>query len=230
MTDILLFFLLLIIVILLIIVLITGSVRLVNEYIPPYRSLGFSEPELIRDCGVYHTFSIETDIVDALEPIPYESNNPYTCQDGSLKRVAKYTNVCLLDSGCIGVNGSLYRKNQRQYFYKTCGAKLTPCDTLGIWFLNEYGYCLDFRTRTFTGCSPETTLLYDDDLIRLSAQNACLYETLALSNCQNAPPWLFTLGYLCSETGCLSLAPNGTLTTVPSYEQSNLQLYMVPAR
>jgi len=229
MTDILLFFVLLIIVLLLGVLLITGSVKLVNEYVPPFRGTGFSEPARIRDCGVYQTFSIETDIVDNLVPIPYNSDNPYLCQDGSLKQLAKYSNTCLVSSGCIGVNGTLYQKNQKQYFYQSCGSELNACDTLGVWFLNPEGLCLDVSSRTFTPCTPTTTLLYDNT-IRVSTQNKCLLDSLALADCSLAPNWFYSDGFLCTGQACLSTNNNGTVITVPTYQDSNLHLFLIPAR
>ena len=231
MTNLLLLFLLLIIVVVLVLILVFSLTKnITEELIPPFRNTGFSTPELIRDCALYHTFSIEPAIVDQLQGTTYNPNDPYQCQDGSLKQLAKYTNFCMLDGGCIGLNGTLYPKGQRQYYYQTCGSEIPACDTLGVWFVNTAnGQCLNVTTRNFSPCSPNNVLVYDDT-IRQSALNSCLLQSLALSDCAIASNWFYSGGYLCSGNSCLSSGNNGQVVTVPDYTDSNLQLLLVPAR
>lgn len=231
MSNLLLLILLLIIVAVLILILYFGLAKNVTPtLVPAYRNTGFDTPVVIRNCAIYHTFSLEPEIVDQLEGVEYQANDSYLCQDGSLQQLAKYTNVCQLDAGCIGLNGTIYHKGQRQYFYQTCGTELTACPTLGVWFVNgRSGQCLDIGNKSFNSCSPTTTLVYDNTL-RQSGLNSCLLSSLALADCTIAPNWFYTNGYLCSGDGCLASDNSGRLILVPDYQNSNLDLLLVPAR
>lgn len=72
-------------------------------------------------CNLYQTSSIETQIVDSLQPIALISSIPENlqCDDGFIQALSKQSRTCQLEE-CIGSDGKLYEQNQVEELYIGC--------------------------------------------------------------------------------------------------------------
>lgn len=73
-------------------------------------------------CLLYNTFSIETLIVDNLEPLGEFSKLPpeFTCDDGFTQALVKKSRTCAQEE-CLGYDGKTYSQGQVEEFYTYCG-------------------------------------------------------------------------------------------------------------
>ncbi len=121
------------------------------------------------ECLLYPTFSVETSVVDQIEPIGSSAELPaeFQCDDGFTMLLEKRSRVCA-QAECLGSNGNLYTTGDTETFYSECG-QAKPCpngrSAIVLNFNIERGIvsskarCLTYQNDTFNvaPCPAETS-------------------------------------------------------------------------
>ena len=78
-------------------------------------------------CLLYNTFSVETNVVDNIEPIGSVAELPseFRCDDGFTEPLQKRSRVCA-QAECLGSNGALYKQGETELYYVQC-TDVGPC-------------------------------------------------------------------------------------------------------
>lgn len=103
-------------------------------------------------CSLYSTFSTDTIIVDALEPIAPLKDYPeeFQCSDGFTLALQKRQRTCVVEE-CIGYDGNLYSNGEIEYFYLECG-NLKQCEDVRSAVILNSSICVDYvRETNITG-------------------------------------------------------------------------------